>query len=288
MAEESKDLPPGLDASVITRTVAAALEEDIGTGDLTAELVDEHSTRTAEVRAREDCVLCGVPWFNEVFHQLCAWEVVQWHHADGDAIAADTVVCRLEGPARVLLTGERTAVNFLQLLSATATNTRTYVEAVQSTGARILDTRKTIPGLRAAQKYAVRCGGGENHRQGLFDAILIKENHIAAAGGIGPAVTAGRKQDPIVMLEVEVETLDELREALGTDVDRIMLDNFSVPQLKAAVLEREARQPSVELEASGGVDIDEIRAIAQTGVDFISVGALTKHTKAIDFSMRVL
>jgi len=288
MAEQPKKLAIGLDANSIARTVASALEEDIGIGDLTAELVNERSTKTAEVRTRQDCVLCGVPWFNEVFLQLCDGEVVHWHHSDGDAIAADTVVCTLEGPARVLLTGERTALNFLQLLSATATDTRVYVEAVQSTGARILDTRKTIPGLRAAQKYAVRCGGGDNHRQGLFDAILIKENHIAAAGGISLAVTAGRKLDPLVMLEVEVETLDELREALSADVDRIMLDNFSIPQLKAAVLERETRQLDIELEASGGIDLDEIRTIALTGVDFISVGALTKHTKAIDFSMRIL
>ena len=288
MAEQSKESPIDLDANIIARTVAGALEEDIGTGDLTAELIKERSTKKAEVRTREDCVLCGVPWFNEVFRQLYDEEIVHWHHSDGDFITADTVVCTLEGPARVLLSGERTALNFLQLLSATATTTRVYVEAVHNTGAQILDTRKTIPGLRTAQKYAVRCGGGGNHRQGLFDAILIKENHIAAAGGIGPAVTAGRKLDPLVMLEVEVETLDELREALAADVDRIMLDNFSIPQLKAAVLERKTRQPSIELEASGGIDLDEIRTIALTGVDFISAGALTKHTKAIDFSMRIL
>lgn len=288
MGDQSTDLPPDLDEHVITRTVAGALEEDIGTGDLTAELIDESATRRAEVRAREDCVLCGVPWFNEVFRQLCAWEIVEWHYADGDAIDAGTVVCTLEGPVRVLLTGERTALNFLQLLSATATSTRTYVEAVRNTGARILDTRKTIPGLRSAQKYAVRCGGGENHRQGLYDAILIKENHIAAAGGIEAAVAAGRGKSQGVMLEVEVESLDELREALGSGADRIMLDDFSLSQIKAAVLEREARQPSVKLEASGGIDLDAVRAIAETGVDFISIGALTKNTRAIDFSMRLL
>ena len=173
-------------------------------------------------------------------------------------------------------------------MSATATSTRTYVEAVRNTGAKILDTRKTIPGLRSAQKYAVRCGGGENHRQGLYDAILIKENHIAAAGSIEAAVAAGRSKNQGVMLEVEVETMDELREALGSGADRIMLDDFSLAQIKAAVLEREARQPTVKLEASGGIDLDAVRAIAETGVDFISVGALTKNTRAIDFSMRLL
>jgi len=288
METPSADLSFDLDAGAVARTVSGALEEDLGTGDLPADLIAEGTAGKAEVRVRETCILCGTPWFTEVFRQLCAWEVLQWRYTDGARIDADTVICTLDGPARVLLTGERTALNFLQLLSATATTTGMYVDAVKDTGARILDTRKTIPGLRAAQKYAVRCGGGENHRQGLYDAILIKENHIAAAGSIGAAAAAARSASPSVMVEVEVETLDDLREALASDVDRVMLDNFSLAQLKAGVLEREARKPSIELEASGGVDLDQVRAVAQTGVDFISVGALTKHTRAIDFSMRLL
>lgn len=288
MEAPTADLSFDLDAGAVNRTVSAALEEDLGTGDLTADLIDEGTGGKAEVRVRENCVLCGTPWFTEVFRQLCAWEVVQWHYSDGASIEADTVVCTLDGPARVLVTGERTALNFLQLLSATATATRMYVEAVKDTKARILDTRKTIPGLRAAQKYAVRCGGGENHRQGLYDAVLIKENHIAAAGGIGAAAAAARSRNPSVMVEIEVETLDDLREALVADVDRVMLDNFSLAQLKAGVVERDARKPSVELEASGGFGLDQVRAVAETGVDFISVGALTKHTRAIDLSMRLL
>jgi len=287
MEAQSTDLPPDLNAGAITSAVASALEEDLGTGDLTAELIDERATGRAVVQVREGCILCGTPWFTEVFRQLCAAQIVEWHYRDGDRIDPDALVCELNGPARLLLSGERTALNFLQLLSATATTTRKYVEAVEGTGARILDTRKTIPGLRAAQKYAVRCGGGENHRQGLYDAFLIKENHIAAAGTIGAATTAARSLNPQVMLEVEVETLDQLREALSCDVDRIMLDNFSLTQLEAAVQERNARKPSVELEASGGLDLDEVRAAAQTGVDFVSIGALTKHTRAIDFSMRL-
>ena len=288
MEDQSTGLPGGLDPHALRRSVAGALEEDLGTGDLTAGLIDEGVVGRAEVRARERCILCGTAWFTEVFRQLCARATVQWHHADGDRVAAGAVVCTLRGSARALLSGERTALNFLQLLSATATRTRTYVQAAQGTRAKILDTRKTIPGLRAAQKYAVRCGGGENHRQGLYDAILIKENHIAAAGSLAAAVAAGRSRDPHVMLEVEVETSEELREALGCGADRIMLDNFTVSQISAAVIERDARAPGVELEASGGINLDEIRAIGETGVDFISVGALTKHARAIDFSMRLL
>ena len=288
MGDQSTGLPGGPDPQALSRSVAGALEEDLGTGDLTAGLIDARVVSRAEVRARERCILCGTAWFTEVFRQLSPRATVQWLHADGDRVGAGAVVCTLRGPARVLLSGERTALNFLQLLSATATRTRTYVQAAQDTPAKILDTRKTLPGLRAAQKYAVRCGGGENHRQGLYDAILIKENHIAAAGGLAAAVAAGRSRDPHVMLEVEVETLEELRQALGCGADRIMLDNFTVSQISTAVRERDARAPGVELEASGGIDLDEIRAIGETGVDFISVGALTKHARAIDFSMRVL
>ena len=286
MVDQSTDLPPHLEAKTINQDVAKALKEDLGTGDLTADLIDKNVVSTMEVRAREDCILCGRPWFAEVFRQLCTRETIQWNYTDGSDIDANTVVCTLEAPARILLSGERTALNFRQLLSATATTTRTYVEAVKDTRTRILDTRKTIPGLRTAQKYAVRCGGGENHRHGLYDAILIKENHIIAAGSIGAAVANGRNRSPSIMLEVEVETLDELGEALDSRVDRIMLDNFSLDQLNSAVRERDARASNIELEASGGVDLDGIRAIAQTGVNFISVGALTKHTRAIDFTMR--
>jgi nicotinate-nucleotide pyrophosphorylase (carboxylating) len=286
MVNQSTDLSPDLEAKTITRDVAKALAEDLGTGDLTADLVDKDVVSTMEVRARENCILCGKPWFAEVFRQLGTRETIQWNYADGNNIDADTAVCTLEASARILLSGERTALNFLQLLSATATTTRTYVEAVKDTRTRILDTRKTIPGLRTAQKYAVRCGGGKNHRHGLYDAILIKENHIIAAGSISAAVTNGRNRAPSTMLEVEVETLDELGEALDSGVDQIMLDNFSLDQLNSAVRERDARASNIKLEASGGIDLDGIRAIAQTGVDFISVGALTKHMRAIDFTMR--
>ena len=286
MVDQSTDLPLDLEKKRINQDVIKALEEDLGAGDLTAELIDKNVVNTMEVRAREDCILCGRPWFEEVFRQLCTQKTIQWNYADGSNVDANTLVCTLEAPAHILLSGERTALNFLQLLSATATTTRTYVEAIKDTRTRILDTRKTIPGLRIAQKYAVRCGGGKNHRYGLYDAILIKENHIIAAGSIGAAVVNGRNRSPSTMLEVEVETLDELGEALDAGVDRIMLDNFSLDQLNSAVRERDARASNIELEASGGIDLDGIRAIAQTGVDFISVGALTKHTRAIDFTMR--
>ena len=286
MVDQSTDLLLDLEEKIINQDVIKALEEDLGAGDLTAELIDKNVVNTMEVRAREDCILCGRPWFAEVFRQLCTQKTIQWNYTDGSNVDANTVVCTLKAPAHILLSGERTALNFLQLLSATATTTRTYVEAIKDTRTRILDTRKTIPGLRIAQKYAVRCGGGENHRYGLYDAILIKENHIIAAGSIGAAVASGRNRSPSTMLEVEVETLDELGEALDAGVDRIMLDNFSLDQLNSAVRERDARASNIELEASGGIDLDRIRAIAQTGVDFISVGALTKHTRAIDFTMR--
>ena len=285
MGHEPTGMPPG----AVTRAVAEALREDIGTGDLTAELIREDTPARARVSVREHCILCGTDWFSEVFRQLDAGDIVRWNCADGEPMDAGTAVCTLEGPARALLSGERTALNFLQMLSATATVTRRYVDAVEGTGARILDTRKTLPGLRDAQKYAVRCGGADNHRRGLYDAMLIKENHIAAAGGIRPAVGAGRRRHPSVMLEVEVENLDQLREALACGVDRVLLDNFSLPQLVMAAAERDAHGgPRVALEASGGFGLDEVRAAARTGVDFISVGALTKHLRAVDFSMRFL
>lgn len=232
-------------------------------------------------------MLCGTAWFDEVFRQMDAAVVVDWRHADGQRLDAGMVVCTLTGPARAILSGERTALNFLQTLSGTATAAAAFVDATDGTSARILDTRKTLPGLRSAQKYAVACGGACNHRMGLFDAILIKENHVAAAGGIGEAVRRARRQSGGVLVEVEVESLDELREALGTNADRVMLDNFSIEDLHAAVAMRDGHSGArKELEASGGITLERIAEIAATGVDWISVGAMTKDLTATDFSMR--
>ena len=281
--------PPKFPARTVATAVAEALQEDIGSGDLTAEAIPENTFALARVSARERCILCGVAWFSEVFRQLDAGVAIEWNFTDGDPVAAGATVCTLEGPARVLLTGERTALNFVQLLSATATAARRYVDAVAGTGATILDTRKTIPGLRDAQKYAVRCGGASNHRHGLYDAILIKENHIEAAGGLRAAVRACRHRAPSADLQVEVENLDQLREALACGADRVLLDNFDLEKMLQAVAVRNAHDgPRVALEASGGVDLDSVRDTALTGVDYISVGALTKHVRAVDFSMRVL
>jgi len=268
--------------------VAHALAEDVGSGDVTAALIDPGAKAHAEVVLKEPATLCGAAWFDEVFRQLDPSIAVRWHFADGATLLPGTVVCELTGPARGILTGERTALNFLQTLSGTATTTRRYADALAGTGCRVLDTRKTLPGLRTAQKYAVRCGGGTNHRLGLFDAVLIKENHIAAAGGIAAAVGEARRRAPTLPIEVEVENLAELDEALGTEADRIMLDDFSLDDLRAAVARRNARPGArKELEASGGVDLSSLLAIAATGVDFVSIGALTKHVYAIDFSMRL-
>jgi nicotinate-nucleotide pyrophosphorylase (carboxylating) len=278
--------PPALPPDIAT-VVSRAIAEDLRDGDLTAELIGRYTPAVARVVAREAATLCGRAWFDETFRQLDHRVSVSWHAADGDAIAADMIVCELGGPARSILTGERTALNFLQTLSGTATATRSLADMVVGTHTRILDTRKTVPGLRLAQKYAVRCGGGDNHRIGLFDAILIKENHIAAVGSITAAVEAARRQSPSVVIEVEVESLDELREALATDADRIMLDDFSLDDMRAGVKLRDAhggKRPS--LEASGSVNASSLRAIAETGVDFVSIGAITKHVRAIDFSMR--
>lgn len=272
----------------VSETVRLALREDVGNGDLTAQLVPEEQTARAQIITRENAVLCGTAWVDEVFKQLDARIRVEWRFADGARIGKNDVLCTLEGPARPMLTGERTALNFLQALSGTATVTRTYVDAVAGTGCRILDTRKTIPGLRLAQKYAVRCGGGTNHRVGLFDAILVKENHIAAAGSIEAAVRTARSTARQVMIEVEVENLDQLREALDCGVDRVLLDNFSNDQLREAVRITRAHPRRAELEASGNVSLDTLRAVAETGVDFISIGALTKHVRAVDLSMRFL
>ncbi|HJR69524.1 MAG TPA: carboxylating nicotinate-nucleotide diphosphorylase [Gammaproteobacteria bacterium] len=271
----------------IPAVVSRALAEDLGAADLTAELIGAGTHGRARVIAREPATLCGRAWFDETFRQLDARIAIRWQADDASLIEAGQVVCELEGPARSIVTGERTALNFLQTLSGTATTARSFVDIVAGTGARVLDTRKTLPGLRLAQKYAVRCGGGENHRIGLFDAVLIKENHIAAVGSVTEAVRIARRQSPRVMIEVEVESLQQFREALATDADRIMLDDFSLDDMRAAVRLRDAqRGKRQELEASGSVDAPTLRDVAATGVDFISIGALTKHVRAIDFSMR--
>lgn len=278
----STDLPNDIAASV-----ARALAEDVGTGDLTASLVPAAARATATVITREPATLCGSAWVDEVCRQVDAGIRVTWEAQDGDRVVANQVLCRLEGPARSMLTAERPALNFLQTLSGTATITRRYVDAVAGTGCRILDTRKTIPGLRLAQKYAVRCAGGTNHRIGLFDGILIKENHIAAAGSIAAAVTAARSVNSQVLLEVEVETLDELQQAIATNPDRILIDNFTLEQMREAVaITRMHKAKKIDLEASGNVTLETIRPVAETGVDFISIGSLTKHVRAIDLSMR--
>jgi nicotinate-nucleotide pyrophosphorylase (carboxylating) len=271
-------------ADAIRRDVERALAEDIGSGDATAQLIDARATASATVITREAAVIAGSAWFDECFRQLDAAVEIAWRVHDGAAVSAGATLCTLRGPARALLSGERSALNFLQLLSATATVTARHVAAVRGTRAVILDTRKTLPGLRLAQKYAVRCGGGSNHRIGLYDAILIKENHIAAAGSLAAAVRRARAGAPQLSVEVEVEDFAELDQALDAGVDRIMLDDFSLADMRAAVARAGGR---VALEASGGVDLDSVGAIAATGVDYISVGALTKHVRAIDLSMRV-
>ncbi|HET7650849.1 MAG TPA: carboxylating nicotinate-nucleotide diphosphorylase [Gammaproteobacteria bacterium] len=267
----------------LSDTVRRALAEDIGSGDLTAGLIEPQRTARGKVTSRENAILCGREWFNEVFRQLDQRVRVHWSAQDGDAIHADQVICNLEGPARAMLTGERTALNFLQTLSATATAAHRYADVVRGTRAVILDTRKTLPGLRSAQKYAVRCGGARNHRTGLYDGILIKENHIMAAGGITAAVTTARKQVSGIPVEVEVENLDEVREALAAGADILLLDNFPLARLREAVAINAGR---AKLEASGGIDMVQLRNVAETGVDYISIGSLTKHVQAVDLSMR--
>lgn len=266
--------------------VAAALAEDVGAGDLTASLVDADTLVGAQIIARESLVVCGEDWVNEVFRQLDASVIIDWYIGDGGRAQAGDIICKLVGPARTLLTGERTALNFLQTLSSTATTTAAYVRAVEGTKARVLDTRKTIPGLRLAQKYAVTCGGGMNHRTGLFDAILIKENHIKSAGSITAALRAAATLAADVLIEVEVENQEELIEALSAGAPRILLDNFAIDELeKAVATNRDYGYVAAELEASGNVTLETIREIAETGVDYISTGALTKNVQAADLSM---
>ena len=237
--------------------------------------------------AREPAVICGQAWFDEVYRQLDAAVAVEWLARDGEQVAADSVLCRVAGPARAVLSGERTALNFLQTLSATATETRRYVDAVAGTRCRILDTRKTLPGLRQAQKYAVRCGGGRNHRMGLYDMVLIKENHILAAGSIAAAVGAARRLSPGIAVEVEVESLAELEQAFAAGADLVLLDELSPEDMREAVRRRDALATGTQLEASGGVSLETVRRIAETDVDFVSIGGLTKHIAAIDLSMRI-
>jgi nicotinate-nucleotide pyrophosphorylase (carboxylating) len=271
----------------IEATVERALREDIGDGDLTAKLIPANERIGATIVTRDKMTMAGRPWVDEVFRQLDPRITLEWQAGDGDSPEVDSIICRLRGPARPILSGERVALNFLQTLSATATLTATYVQAVAGTGCHILDTRKTIPGLRHAQKYAVRCGGGRNHRIGLFDAILIKENHIMSAGGIDAAITSARKLHADMPVEIEVESLAEVGEALAAKAERLLLDNFTLPMLRQSVaLNQEAGDPPAELEASGGLTIKEVTAVAGTGVDYISVGALTKNVRAIDLSMR--
>jgi nicotinate-nucleotide pyrophosphorylase (carboxylating) len=260
-----------------------ALDEDVGSGDLTAALIAAGTQLRARVIAREAAVLCGRPWFDEVFRQVDPAVRVDWLASEGAPVQAGQALCRLTGPARALLTGERCALNFLQLLSGVATRTRVHVDAAAGTRARILDTRKTLPGLRFAQKYAVITGGGDNHRMGLYDMVLVKENHIAAAGGITAAVRAARATAPGMPLQVEVETEAQLAEAIAAGATLILLDNFSVERMRAAV---EFTAGRAQLEASGGITLDNVAAIAATGVDRISIGALTKDVRALDLSMR--
>ena len=274
----------------IERNVAAALAEDVASGDLTAQLVPENKISTARVIAREDAVLCGTAWVVECFRQIDPRVSLIWKASDGESVGPDQVLCEIEGPARSLLTGERTALNFLQLLSGVATKTRRFADIVKGTRAQVVDTRKTLPGLRLAQKFAVQCGGGGNHRLGLYDAILIKENHILAAGSIAAALGAAQKvadstQGRCKFIQIEVENLDELRHALAAGAKMVLLDNMSLDQMREAVA---IASGNAILEASGNVNDSTLRAIAETGVDRISIGALTKDVRALDLSMRFL
>lgn len=278
-------IPPEMLAAAIHGNVQAALAEDIGSGDITAGLIPADKAGHARIITREPMVVAGIPWAEAVFHQVDPRIQARWQAAEGDRLEANALLLELEGPARSLLTAERSALNFLQLLSATATAVARLLPLLEGTRARLLDTRKTLPGLRIAQKYAVAVGGGLNHRLGLFDAFLIKENHIMAAGGISAAVAAARRLAPGKPVEVEVETMDELEQALAAGADIVMLDDFSLADMARAVTHTAGR---ARLEASGGMNAERLRAVAATGVDYISMGALTKDVKAIDLSMRFI
>ena len=276
------DLQPPA-ATVLAEDVARALAEELGSGDVTASLLAD-GPEQGYVVAKEAAVIAGRPWFDACFKAIDPDVVISWHISEGDRVAANTVVCSFTGRARALVSAERCALNFLQTLSATATQTAEFVAALAATRTRVLDTRKTLPGLRQAQKYAVRAGGGMNHRMGLFDTVMLKENHIHAAGSIAAAAAIARERYPSLPLVIEVETLDELDQALATDCTRILIDDFTLGDMRLAVARSGGRIP---LEVSGGVELARLREIADTGVDFISVGALTKHVRAIDFSMRL-
>jgi nicotinate-nucleotide pyrophosphorylase (carboxylating) len=269
--------------SIIVENIKTSFQEDIGPGDITALLIEQGTQLDVSLICREPAILCGCEWFTQAFLLLDPKIELQWFFKDGDLVEADSIVCHLSGNARSILSAERSALNFLQTLSATATVTHRYQKQIAGTGCNILDTRKTIPGLRMAQKYAVKCGGGTNHRIGLFDAYLLKENHLAAAGSIAAAVKNARALQPKVLLEIEVENLDQLEQAINAGADRVLLDNFTLPMLEQAVALTAGR---VELEASGNITLENIRQIAETGVNYISIGALTKHIRAIDFSLR--
>lgn len=272
--------------SDLNEIVTRMLQEDVGGGDLTASLIDPSRRATATIVTRQPMTQAGSPWVDEIYRRIDPEVSLKWSRSDGDALAAGETLCALAGPARALLTGERSSLNILQTLSATATVTARYVAAIEGHDCRLLDTRKTIPGLRLAQKYAVRCGGGSNHRIGLHDAILIKENHIESAGGIAAALSAAEAQHPDVMIEIEVENAAQLTEALAAGARRILLDNFTPDDLSAAVQQNRQSESPAELEASGNVTIETVAAIAATGVDYISIGALTKNIDAVDLSMR--
>jgi nicotinate-nucleotide pyrophosphorylase (carboxylating) len=271
----------------VAADVAAALAEDVGAGDVTAQLLPETLRVRGRIVTREDAVLCGAAWAEATFRTLDPETRLEWQTQDGAAIRAGQVLVEIEGAARALLSAERTALNFLQTLSGTATAASRFAAAAQGTGCMILDTRKTVPGLRRAQKYAVRCGGAHNHRMGLFDMFLIKENHIAAAGSLAAAVAAARRHSASLAVEVEVESLEELERAFDAEPDVIMLDDFTAADRAEAVARNRARRRAVKLEASGGISLANVREIAQSGVDYISIGALTKHVRAIDLSLRI-
>jgi len=275
-----------VDSNVIARQVAAALAEDLGAGDVTAALVPASQQVRAQIIAREPAVLCGTDWADAAFKQLDPSVRLDWQAHDGDALVADRAVVKLSGLARPILTGERTALNFLQTLSATATAARRYVDAVAGTGCRILDTRKTLPGMRLAQKYAARCGGAQNHRLGLYDMVLLKENHIIAAGSIGDAIAMARGTSPGIPVEVEVESLGEFDQALDAGADIILLDELTLEDMREAVRRNRSRGSRAKLEASGSVTLTTVRDVALTGVDYVSIGGITKHVQAVDLSMR--
>ena len=277
-----RELPKDLGSQVQT-----AIREDVGTGDVTAGFVPQHQVAHGRVITREAGVMSGRPWVEEVFRQVDPGVRLRWHANDGERINPQQNLFDVEGNARSILTGERCALNFLQLLSAVATESRRYVDAVAGTGCTILDTRKTLPGLRTAQKYAVLCGGASNHRMGLFDMVLVKENHIVAAGSLTRAVESARRHVPGLKVEVEVETMTQLAEAIAAKPDIILLDNFNLAEMRKAVAFNKEQGHRAKLEASGNVTLETVREIAQTGVDFISVGGLTKHVRAVDLSMRL-